>query len=383
MFDATSLARNITGIENYTKNLLLNLINNINKDDQLIVLLRKNVPDYIQEHENVKILLCPFSSQLLCEQVWIPMIHLKYQSDVIHFPAFPPPLLVRKNVYFTVHDATMWKYPNTLSLKNKLYMRPLSSFGIKKARKVLTVSENSKKEIIDVFPNVSKKIENMGISISTNISRETDKEKLLNVKIKYKLPEKFLLTVGSLEPRKNLLFLIKSFTKYCKDNNETELKLVITGRSAWGATEVISYIKNNEMENQIILTGYISDSDLICLYSLCEYFVFPSIYEGFGLPVLEAMACGSPLIVSNTSSIPEVAGEAAVYFNPYEQEDFVEKLNNVYLNEEIKKSLIIKGSKRVKKFSWEKISKDIYNLYKINAKKGNGEVVNSGEGKPL
>ncbi|MEI2369147.1 glycosyltransferase family 4 protein, partial [Niallia circulans] len=243
------------------------------------------------------------------------------------------------------------------------YMRPLSEYGIKKAKKVLTVSEYSKKELVEVFPKLSEKIENMGISISSNIREVKDLKKLAEVKERYKLPFRFLLSVGSLEPRKNLLFLIKSFTKFCLETNQKDLKLVITGRSAWGATDILSYIKVNNMESQIIMTGYVPDDDLNSLYSLCDFFVFPSLYEGFGLPVLEAMACGSSVIVSNSSSIPEVAGDAAVYFNPLDEESLINVLKGVYNNSEVQRELKYKGKKRVTKFSWDKITENIYALY--------------------
>lgn len=362
MVDATSLARTITGIENYTKNLVCHLINIVGEGDELIILFRKEIPPYIKNQKTVKLLVSPFKSQLLTEQIWIPFVKHSHKPDVIHFPAFPPPLLIRKNIIFTIHDATMWKHEDTLSLKNKLYMRPLSSRGIRLAEKLFTVSDFSKKEIIDVFPIASKKIFNTGISISNDFQVITDDNVLSQVKKKYNLPEKYFLSVGSLEPRKNLLFLIKAFIKL-KNKINTDYKLVITGRSAWGSNEIRDLILENNVEKDIILTGYIKDQDLISLYNLATYFVFPSIYEGFGLPVLEAMACGTPVIISNVSSLPEVACESAIYIDPYDETSLISALEKVISDEKIHADLREKGLKRSKNFSWEGVSKRIYKEY--------------------
>jgi glycosyltransferase involved in cell wall biosynthesis len=361
--DATSLARTITGIENYTKNLVLNLIDIKNEEFELILLFRNEIPIYLREKQSgYKALVSPFRSQLLTEQIWIPYVVKKLRPDLTHFPAFPPPLLVKNNIVFTIFDATMWKHTNTLSLKNKLYMRPLSTRGIRIAEKLFTISESSKKEILNVFPNSLNKMKNLGISISDNFQIILNEDELKNTKVKFQIPDKFLLTVGSLEPRKNLLFLIRSFIKFKKDNL-TDFKLVITGRSAWGSNEVKELISKNSLEKDIILTGYIEDEELLSLYNLATYFLFPSIYEGFGLPVLEAMACGTPVIISNTSSLPEVAGDAALYIDPFNEGSLVSAMVEAIRDEKLYNDLRSKGLKRVALFSWKKVAQDIFNEY--------------------
>ncbi|MFS0821580.1 glycosyltransferase family 4 protein [Bacillus sp. 1P02SD] len=363
MIDGTSLARQITGIENYTKNLIVNLIElNKNTSNELTVLFRREIPDYLKQKTGYKPLVCPFESQLLCEQIWIPYVKSKYKPDIIHFPAFPPGLLVKNNVIFTIHDATMWKYKETISLKNKLYMKPLSTKGIKVSSKLITISESSKENLLDVFPGIENKLFNCGNSISDDYRVITDSSILKSVKEKYKLPNRFFLTVGSLEPRKNLLFLINTYLKFKKEH-ASDFKLVITGRSAWGSEEIKKIISDNKAEEDIILTGYVSDNDLIILYNIATYFVFPSIYEGFGLPVLEAMASGTPVISSNSSSLPEVAGDAAIYFDPTNENELKEIFIKISNNEEIHEEYRKKGLERRKLFSWMKVAENIYSIY--------------------
>ncbi|MGS2778928.1 glycosyltransferase family 4 protein [Robertmurraya sp. GLU-23] len=364
MIDATSLARTITGIENYTKNLVLNIIRlNDPKENELYILFRKEVPSYLKDIKGYTPLVCPLNSQLFCEQFWIPYINLTYKPEVIHFPAFPPPLfLFNKGTHFTVHDATMWKFPETLSLKNKLYMKPLSNLGIKKSKTIFTVSEASVSNILDVFPSLKNKLVNSGLSISSNFKPETDEDLLNEVKVTYKLPERYFLTVGSIEPRKNLIFLIKSFIEFKKRFNN-DYKLVITGRAAWGSAEIKEIIENSHVGDSILFTGYVSDEDLVSLYTLASCFVYPSIYEGFGLPVLESMACGTPVIISDSSSLPEVGGNAALYFNPYKQDELIELLEKFVFNGAIRDELRNKGLERSKFFSWKKVSKIIFEEY--------------------
>lgn len=362
MIDATSLARTITGIENYTKNLIMNLCDLDKKDHELILLFRNDIPAYITG-KGFKPLISPFKSQLLTEQIWIPYIVNAYKPDIIHFPAFPPPLLVKRNVYFTIHDATMWKHPDTLSLKNKLYMKPLSTRGIHIAKRLITVSNSSKREILDVFPNAIDKIENLGISISDTFQVVTNKQQLESTRQKYNLPAKFFLTVGSLEPRKNILFLINAFIKF-KKNKKTDFKLVISGRSAWGSTEIRDLIKRNNLQEEIILTGYLGDEELLSLYNLATYFVFPSKYEGFGLPVLEAMACGTPVIVSNSSSLPEVAGDAAIYIDPFDENSMIEAMGQAVSDDSLHADLRSKGLQRAELFLWRKVAKNVFEEYK-------------------
>jgi glycosyltransferase involved in cell wall biosynthesis len=361
MIDATSLARKITGIENYTKNLIYNISSIISPNHELYLLFRKEIPDHFINIPGVKALKSPFDSQILCEQLWIPYIKLKIKPDIIHFPAFPPSFFCFKNVVFTLHDATMWKFPETTSLKNKLYMRPLSKKGVKKAKKVLTVSNCSLQEINSIFPQYKEKVINTGISISDEFYKTTNIEKLEKIREKYNLPSQFFLTVGSLEPRKNLKFLIEVVSDLIKDH--PSCNLVITGRSAWGSEEINKLVKEKKLENNITFTGYIPDEDLIGLYQMAYYFICPSIYEGFGLPVLEAMACGTPVILANTSSLPEVADYAGLYFNPTIKEELIAILYKIYGNSAFRKEMAIKAKQRSFDFSWKAVADNIMNEY--------------------
>jgi len=361
--DSTSLCRKITGIEYYTFNLVKNILK-IDKKNKYIVFFRKEIhPELVKLKNKAKFLICPINNQIYCEQIWLPYAIRKESIDLMHFPAFPPGILSEKNFVFTIHDATIWKYSNTLSWKGRFYMRPLSSIGTKRAKKILTVSENSKKDI-SKFANIPiNKIINTYESIKEKFRIIEEREILDNVRKKYNLPDQYILSVCSLEPRKNLIILLKAYKLLKESDPKIRHKLVLVGRKAWGKNIIFNRIKELKLENEIIITGYLPDEDLVCLYNLAEIFVFPSIYEGFGLPPLEAMACGTPVIYSNTSSLPEVIGNAGLMIDPYNIQEIAMTIKTLIQDPKLREKLIKLGIERAKLFSWEDVAKKVINIY--------------------
>ncbi|SKA87514.1 Glycosyltransferase involved in cell wall bisynthesis [Clostridium sp. USBA 49] len=318
------------------------------------------------EYKNkAEFIICKSNSQIFCEQIWIPFIVNKVKPDVIHFPAFPPGLLVKhKNIIFTLHDATMWKFPETISYKNKLYMKPLSEIAIKKSKYIFTVSNNSKENICSVFNKYTSKVVVTGESISEKFNKISSLDDINNVKNKFNTGERYILSVCSLEPRKNIPKLLTAFSKVIQDDKYKNIKLVLVGRRAWGNNIINQKIQELNLNNNVVITGYISDEELIAIYNGAYCFIYPSIYEGFGLPILEAMACGIPVITSNVSSIPEVAGDSAILINPNNENEMVNEIKNILSNDTIRMELINKGYKRLEKFSWIDIVKKMIRYYR-------------------
>ncbi|MBN2434897.1 MAG: glycosyltransferase family 4 protein [Spirochaetes bacterium] len=361
--DGTSLCRKITGIEYYTLDLIRNVLK-FDKRNEYRIFFRKEIhPKLAGLKDKAKFLICPINNQIFCEQIWLPYITRRERIDIMHFPAFPPGILSKKNFIFTIHDATLWKYSNTLSWKGLYYMKPLTSLGAKRAKKILTVSNNSKKDLTKLLKIPENKIVSIYESIKEEFRIIKDEKLLDKVKRKYNLPDRFILSVGSLEPRKNLTNLLKAFHLIKKSFPKNEHKLVLIGRKAWGSSSITNQIKELELEDHVISTGYLPDADLICIYNLAEIFVFPSIYEGFGLPILEAMACGTPVISSNSSSLPEVVGSAGLMINPFHVDEIKEALTILIHNTKSRENLINLGKERVKQFSWEDSAKNVITLY--------------------
>jgi len=361
--DATSLCRKLTGVEYYTLNLLKNILK-IDGQNEYIIFFQKEIhPELKQFEGRAKFLLCPVNNRVFCEQVWLPYIIWKESPDVSHFPAFPPGLLTFKKQLITLFDAVIWKHPETLSLKAKLYLKPLIILATKRASQILTVSENSKKDIATLSRIPLEKIENTGMAIDDIFRPISNKTLLQRVRKKYDLNTKFILSVCSLEPRKNIINLLKAYEYLRMRYPGITHKLVLTGRKAWGKNPISKKIKELKLKNDVIMTGYVSAEDLVCIYNLAEIFVFPSIYEGFGLPPLEAFACGTAVVSSHASSLAEVLGNAALLVNPYDYKEMAEAVNILISDPGLRRRFIERGQERVKQFSWENVAKKTLKIY--------------------
>lgn len=357
--DATALCRKRTGIESYAFNLLRTLLET-DRTNEYHMVFRKKIDEEIiaVNNDKQKCYLSPFASQLLTEQIYIPFFILKNRFDLHFFPCFPPGILVFKKISLMVFDATMWKYTQYLSLKNRLYFKPLWEKGLKRAQSVFTISKSSEQDIVGFFNDIKGKIHNINAAIPQDFKKVDSKEALVVAK-KLAIDRKFLLCVGSLEPRKNIPFIIKSCAKTLREN---DFRLVLTGRKAWGHNSIDNAIKEEKLETYIIKTGFVSDYELRCLYSCAEIFLFPSLYEGFGFPILEAFACECAVITSNTSSMPEVAGDAALLVDPVSQESIHNAVSAILDSEILRNDLIRKGMNRLKCFSWDETARNFLRL---------------------
>lgn len=339
--DLTSLQRKLTGLETYSLQLAKAMVQ-IRPDTHLV--FSRVYPEF-QNHENKTVL--DSRSQLITEQIRLPGLSHGKQMLFL-FPCFPPGFLMKKPFIVMCHDATMWRYPQTLSVKNRLYFKPLMERGMKRAERILTVSESSKRELQYFFPQYSDKIRNIGAALPKSFV-PMDTGQVQEILRKFRLKNRFVLSVGTVEPRKNLAFTIRSMAPVLK---REELTLVIAGRSAWGSSEVEKIIESQGLESNVIRTGYITDSELQALYSTAQALLFPSLYEGFGLPVLEAFSCGCPVVTSDVSSMPEVAGNAALLIDPTKPEELRRAVERVMYDFPLREQLIKKGFERLKSFSW-------------------------------
>ncbi len=225
-----------------------------------------------------------------------------------------------------------------------------------------TVSEHTKKDFIKCAPWMNEKnfiVSHLGAN--DKFYRELDINKILKVKEKYKIPinKKYVFSLCTLEPRKNILFAVKSFLQFIKQNNIKDTVIALGGASWKEFMPVLEKELNNlsDYKDSIIKLGYVEDEDLSILYSGAEVFVYPSLYEGFGLPILEAMQCGCPVICSNRTSIPEVIGNAGIQIDPTSESEMIDSLEKFYFNDLYRKECINKGIERAKEFSWNKCAK--------------------------
>lgn len=277
--------------------------------------------------------------------------------DVFFVPAHTIPLFHPKVTITTCHDIGFEIFPELYSQQELRYHRFTMRFAIKNAQKIITVSNFTKQEMVKIYQVDPDKITVIHNGFSRkDLYPSNDQEKIKNVLAKYKINSPYLLYIGRLEQKKNTPGLIKAY--HLLKSRGLPHKLVLVGQFGQKSSEVKEVINKYKLQNDVIFTGYIAEQEKPLILSGAEIFVFPSFYEGFGIPLLEAMGCGTPVVASRAASIPEIAGEAAVYFDPHYPEDIAEQIKKVIDNAELKNQLIAKGLEQVKKYSWERCAQE-------------------------
>ena len=276
---------------------------------------------------------------------------------------FSPISLSDKCKYVAViHDLGFFHFPEFLPIDkmawHKIETRPLRQ--VQRANKIVVSSESTKKDVEEIYKSESDKVEVVYPGLNFIVPEKIDSEKVLRVKQTYDLPDEYILYLGTIEPRKNILGLIKAFEEFKKQKNE--IKLVIAGSSGWLCENIYRYVKDSPISKDIIFTGFIDPDDKFYLYHLAKAFVYPSFFEGFGFPVLEAMASGIPTITSNTSSLPEVGGHGCLIIDPFKPKQIAEAINSIVSDDKLRQSLIRAGKKQAGKFNWSKTAEQILNI---------------------
>lgn len=274
--------------------------------------------------------------------------------DIFFSPHFLP-IAIPKNCkrVITFHDLSFKHYPEFFSGFRKLWhWLTFPKSQAQKADKIIADSQSTKEDLIKIYGIDPKKIEVIYLGISKNFKPVKSNK------------EKSILYFGTIEPRKNLILIIKAFEVLKKELSDPHLKLVIAGAKGWLYKDILKKVENSRFRKDIIFTGVVDDKDRPRLYNSADVFVYPSFFEGFGFPPLEAMACGTPTIVSNTSSLPEVVGRGAIMIDPYNVDELVLAIRSVLEDKDLRNDLVVKGLKQAKKFNWDKTAKQVLNIFK-------------------
>jgi len=298
------------------------------------------------------------------ENISLERMAKKDKVDILHVPGFAGPL--RKGKYkkiTTVHDLIGIIFPENLGAMSRFYWKKWLPACIKNSDAIISVSEYTKQDIIRLLNIPAEKIHVVLSAAEKKFVPISQQEQLDKIQQKYHLPDKFILNVGSVEPRKNIPGLIKAFASYVKES-QSDLNLVIVGKKDWGYDKAYQVATEEEILSRIVFTDYVYDEDLPTIYNLAEFFVLPSFYEGFGLPVLEAMSCGRPVICSNVSSLPEISQDAAILIDPHSVSDLKEALRRLDSSKEIREEYSSRALKRAKEFSWEDAAAKTVEVYK-------------------
>ncbi len=358
--DLTAAWREGTGIFVYAVKLASELLRIDDQNRYTLFFSGEVHPDFKPWQGKFRPVLIPVREEFTSKQVLMGVLCNAYRLDLIHFPAFPPPMACFRRYVWTLHDAAPWLFPQTMDVKGRLYFRWVGGWAAHLSKAIITVSNDAKRNIIAALRLPETKVNVIYEGIDAGFKRLDDHSFMDSVRLRYGLPEKFMLTVGTLEPRKNLPFLIRAY-RQMRHANQTKLGLVIVGRTGW-KSEALEGDLGGEDKN-IVLTGFVPQADLVALYNLAEVFVLPSLYEGFGFPPLEAMACGCPVIVSHRGSLPEVVGDAALLIDPQDLDSLVGALRAVEETPSLRAALIQKGLERAQQFTWTATATKTLALY--------------------
>lgn len=266
-----------------------------------------------------------------------------------------------KNV-ITIHDLAYKYYPETMPESTLRYLKNRLPEIAQKADHLIADSESTKADIIKFLAVSGEKVTAVPLGVSQNFRPVTDPSRLSEIRERYRLPEKMILYLGTIEPRKNISGVLSAYASLCKDSDYTH-DLVIAGGMGWKSRTLSDLIKTLGIEKRVRCTGYVADKDLPGLYSAADLFVFPSLYEGFGLPVLEAMACGVPVVTSGVSSLPEVAGDAAVLVDPHSVSEIASGMNRLLSDEGLRRSFREKGLVRAAHYTWKKCAEETLSVF--------------------
>jgi len=292
---------------------------------------------------------------------WPPLDYFfKTELDLTHSPG-PLILPTKGKKIVTVHDLFFMDFPMLVDTETRGNFVTRIRDSLIRADKIVAVSKFIKNQLIERFVLEEEKVRVIYHGLDRKFNVDISEEETKEIQRKFSLPSSFLLFVGTLEPRKNLLNLVEALKivheKYRK------IPLVLVGRKGQDYGKVVTKIEKLNLEPWISLTGYVPEKDLKSFYSSAEVFVFPSFREGFGLPLLEAMSCGVPIVASSAPAIPEIAKDAALYFDPYEPEDIADKIILALKDNELRQRMVENGEKRVLDFDWAAAAAETLEFY--------------------
>lgn len=363
-----------TGVEEYTLNLLSNLFE-IDKDNEYVLFLnswRHSKADFswIKKYPNVKLKTFSYPNKVLNFLFWYfnwPKIdRMIGGTDVVFMPNIIFGSVGKSaKLIITIHDLSFERYPEHFSFKRKLWHIFINPKKIcQKAGKIIAVSHSTKRDLINLYKISADKIAVIPSACSDKfriISRNDPK--LILCKEKYSIPYKSIMYLGTIEPRKNIIGLIKAYEQlqfWAEKKNKTEVlkyKLVIAGAKGWLNKKIFDQISSSDFKNKIKLVDFVEDEDKEYVYNLASLFVYPSFFEGFGFPPLEAMKCGLPVIASNNSSLPEIVGKAGILIDPDKPDEIFRAMKEIISNQELKEKLKNLRLDKAKEFNWRKTAR--------------------------
>lgn len=312
---------------------------------------------------------CRWFHNVLYKSIW-PWLPLCYQlffpteREITQFFNFVVPPGVKGKTVTIVHDMAYMAYPQTVANKTRKWLQLTMKQSCKRADKIITVSEFSKQEIIKYLHIEASKITVMPNGVDHKFFYPRSLQQINKVKEKFHIKQEYFLYLGTLEPRKNIERLIKAYSELLRKSYSSQIpQLVLAGGKGWMYESIFLIVQELKLEEKVVFTDYIENEEVPVLMSGAKAFVFPSLYEGFGMPPLEAMACGTPVITSNVSALPEIGKDAAILINPYSIEEITQAMQRILQEKSLKEELVQAGIKKAKTYTWASAAEILIQVY--------------------
>jgi glycosyltransferase involved in cell wall biosynthesis len=366
--DAHSVGTKLGGNESYAVNLIeaLAQIDDVN-EYTLFVTTAEARNRFHQRWPNFKVRSTLPHTPLIRIPLTLSAELRKHPVDVLHVQFTAPPFCPCP-VVVSIHDLSFEHLPETFHRRSRIQLRLTVRRSARRAAKILTLSEHTRRDIIDTYGIDPSRITAIPLAAPGHFKPVEDNRELQRVRHNYGIDGQYILSVGSIQPRKNLARLVQAYARVrasLRDKvTETELpKLVLVGKRGWLYGETLRALEETRVADSVILTGYVPESDLPALYSGALCFVYPSYFEGFGLPPLEAMKCGAPVIVGNQTSLPEVVGDAGLPVDPFDVRSIAEAIEKLINDSVLRQELSVKGQRRAEMFTWRKTAQQTLEIY--------------------
>ncbi len=362
--DARMYGSGFTGIGRYTYELIRHLARKDHKNEYVVFMRKEEYESFQPPNERFTKVLADFPHYSFAEQTAFLKLLNRTNLDLMHFCHFNAPIFYNKSYAVTIHDLTLSFFPGKKmnSWFRRLAYRLVLRTVTRKARMIIAVSENTKKDLQKLLDVPADKISVIYNGVNPEFSKPSATKKADLLK-KLGLQKPYFLYTGVWRDHKNIVGMIKAFADVNKELGG-QYNLVITGRHNPSYHEIPDTVREMGLEEDVHLVGQVDEDDLRGLYQHALAYVFPSYYEGFGLPPLEAMQCGTPVAASNKSAIPEICGEGnALFFDPYDIQDMKEKMKTLATDPSVRQRLVDRGFERVKAFDWDKMAEEVLTIY--------------------
>ncbi len=360
--DFTSAVRERAGIGRYARELIRALARLDSANRYVLFVPRDAHGDLLTFAwpSNFSIVRAPLTERYLAAlwhraRVPLPVEAFIGGIDVFYSPDFLLPPTRARRTLVTVHDLSYVRVPECFPDVLKNYLNRAVPRAIRRADMILADAASTQRDLEDVYHIAPNKVRVLYSGVGPRFCADIPEREQARVREKYHLREPYLLSVGTIQPRKNYARLIQAFAQL----PITNCQLLIVGGKGWMFEEIFQTVERLNLQDRVVFPQFAADEDLPALYAMATLFVYPSLYEGFGLPVAEAMACGAPVVCSNASSIPEVAGNAALYFDPHNVSGMTDTIARALMDESLRRDLRLKGFAQVKRFSWEQAAKEL------------------------